>query len=229
VSTETQPAHHPEAALLAAVAAGGADAPLRLLVEAHVAGCARCARVLGVRSDAAAALAAQLPAAMEAPEAAEARFARIWARVAEAEAAPWGRPYPEDLLPKGLAAELPAAGSWGTAGGPGCEHLELMPEAPGRPGLYLVRMAPGATFPEHVHAEGEEAVVVRGGCTDRGVAYGEGDWAVQAPGSAHGPTADPEGCWLLVRVSPETLRFRGWRGPVLRAGLRARRTLRRFF
>ncbi len=63
----------------------------------------------------------------------------------------------------------------------------------------IVRYAPDATFPTHVHDFGEEVFVLEGVFSDERGDYGPGTYLKNAPGSTHAPRSK-EGCILFVKV-----------------------------
>lgn len=71
----------------------------------------------------------------------------------------------------------------------------------------LIEMAPGATFPDHLHAEGaEEGLVLSGDIVTGGRLMRAGDYYFAAEGTAQGATVSPSGCTGLL-----TLTARAWR------------------
>ena len=63
----------------------------------------------------------------------------------------------------------------------------------------IVRYAPGAHFPRHVHAMGEELFVLEGEFCDESGRFGPGSYIRNPPGSAHAPWSDG-GCVLFVKL-----------------------------
>ncbi len=63
----------------------------------------------------------------------------------------------------------------------------------------VVRYAPGAQFPTHVHGGGEEILVLDGIFSDEQGDYPEGSYLRNPPGSSHAPFSR-EGCTLLVKL-----------------------------
>jgi len=63
----------------------------------------------------------------------------------------------------------------------------------------IVRYAPGARFAEHVHALGEEILVLEGTLSDEAGDYGPGSYLKNPPGSSHAPFS-VEGCTLFVKL-----------------------------
>lgn len=63
----------------------------------------------------------------------------------------------------------------------------------------VVRYAPGARFPRHVHDEGEEFLVLDGVFADEHGVYPAGTWVRNPPGTAHAPFTE-RGCTLFVKL-----------------------------
>ncbi|MCB9833541.1 MAG: cupin domain-containing protein [Planctomycetes bacterium] len=64
-------------------------------------------------------------------------------------------------------------------------------------GMMLLRMAPGAGAPRHVHPEGEQYYVISGTIVDETGRHGPGSFVHHPPGSIHEPSS-PEGALVLV-------------------------------
>ncbi len=71
----------------------------------------------------------------------------------------------------------------------------------------IVRYAPGASFPSHVHDLGEEIFVLEGVFSDESGDYGPGTYLKNAPGSIHTPRSG-EGCVLFVKLRHMDVRDR---------------------
>lgn len=63
----------------------------------------------------------------------------------------------------------------------------------------VVRYAPGSVFPEHVHDEGEEFLVLEGIFSDEHGDFGPGTYVRNPPGSSHSPGSEP-GCTIFVKL-----------------------------
>ncbi|MBM3606473.1 MAG: cupin [Alphaproteobacteria bacterium] len=63
----------------------------------------------------------------------------------------------------------------------------------------LVRYAPASAFPAHVHAGGEEILVLEGTFQDEHGDYPAGSYFRNPPGTSHSPAAS-EGCTIFVRL-----------------------------
>lgn len=64
---------------------------------------------------------------------------------------------------------------------------------------YLLRLAPGARVPPHVHAVDEECLVLEGTAIVNGVTCGTGDYHLAARGTPHDWLTSPQGCLLFIR------------------------------
>ena len=67
------------------------------------------------------------------------------------------------------------------------------------PVTSLVRYAPGGSFREHTHPEGEEILVLEGEFGDEHGRYPEGTWIRSPHGSQHTLFSE-KGCLIYVRV-----------------------------
>jgi len=63
----------------------------------------------------------------------------------------------------------------------------------------IVRYAPGSSFPAHLHAKGEEFLVLDGVFSDENGDYPGGTYVRNPPGSRHAPRSD-NGCSILVKL-----------------------------
>ena len=64
--------------------------------------------------------------------------------------------------------------------------------------VALVRFRPGARYEDHVHAKGEEILVLDGGLGDEHGTYPPGTWLRMPPGSRHAPFSKG-GCTIYVK------------------------------
>lgn len=209
----SHPTHHPGEDGLLAFATGAADAPLRLMLELHLARCPRCAGAVAELATPGAALLRSMPEPVQPPV--PELFDRIWDRVSaqKIEAAP------EIPLPPGVLAELPSPKDWEWHGvlSKGGRFARLLEDRSGS-ALFMVDLPPGAVFPEHTHPGQEEFMILTGAARDGDVLLDVGDWRTLDAGSHHEPVADPkEGCWLISRVEGGDIRLHGWRGALQRA------------
>lgn len=87
---------------------------------------------------------------------------------------------------------------------PGVDICKLYQNANGHAKMALLRYAPGATVPEHLHAGMEYIQVLSGSQQDERGIYPAGTLVVNPTGSRHS-VASPEGCVVLAI----------WEAPVL--------------
>lgn len=81
--------------------------------------------------------------------------------------------------------------------GPGVEISPLYRDTAGNTKLALLRYAPGATVPEHLHTGMEYIQILAGAQQDERGVYQAGTLLVSFPGSRHS-VASPEGCVALA-------------------------------
>ena len=195
-------AHHPREEHWLDYASGQVGAPLRNLLESHLAFCAPC-RELAARSAIGGALLLAQPASEPAPAG---LLQGILAHLPVLEPPRVGvetLPIPARLWP--LLPDLRHS-AWHGALTPGFRYLEA------EPGLFLIHMKKGRPFPEHGHGGREYAVILCGGLRDGEVLLEAGDFDEVLPNRVHSPVALPdEDCWLLA-AQEGSLRFTGWRG-----------------
>lgn len=70
----------------------------------------------------------------------------------------------------------------------------------------LMEMDAGRQFPHHEHSGDEECYVVHGSLITGETVLNEGDFLFAARGTSHGPLTTPEGCTLLLGLSPADFR-----------------------
>mmetsp|Transcript_248 Transcript_248/g.390 ORF Transcript_248/g.390 Transcript_248/m.390 type:complete len:291 (+) Transcript_248:181-1053(+) len=63
----------------------------------------------------------------------------------------------------------------------------------------VVRYAPGSSFHQHPHPEGEEFLVLKGIFSDHSGDYGPGTYCLNPEGFVHAPSSKP-GCEIIVRL-----------------------------
>jgi len=81
--------------------------------------------------------------------------------------------------------------------GPGVDVSPLYQDAAGHTKLALLRYAPGARVPEHLHTGMEYIHILAGSQQDERGIYHAGTLLVSFPGSRHS-VASPEGCVVLA-------------------------------
>ncbi|MDQ0395807.1 ChrR family anti-sigma-E factor [Labrys monachus] len=200
--------HHPQDDLLLAFAAGTLAPALRLVVAAHIEGCAACRHLAG-RFEAVGGILLEdgAPAAMAA-DARDRALATLGAAAAPRAAASRPRHPGPGFLPPGIA--MPAAlrdetvGPWRwVAPGIRISRIEGLWRAPVRG--FLLKAAPGVAVPMHGHRGVELTQMLAGTLIDGDERYGTGDCAQAMPDDEHQPQADPEaGCICLIAIDGRT-------------------------
>lgn len=90
-------------------------------------------------------------------------------------------------------------GGWGKADfGPFREGVEIARLHEGPPGVALLRYAPGASVPAHLHRDLETILVLQGSQSDERGTYGEGSLVLNPAGTSHRVWSD-EGCVVLIQ------------------------------
>ena len=203
---------HPSDEILLTFATGGADLPLRALLEGHLEGCASCRAALAGISAPGGAFLDDLPV--------EPLPDSLWERVrASVQGLPQGPGAPAPLLaglplPASVRRELPPTRElrWQSLPARGARIAVLARDPHTRSVLLLGHMPARRTFPLHVHQGPEDVLVLAGGYTDQYGTFEKGAYASYSPGSEHRPLTEPdEECWTLTRLERPNV-FRGWRG-----------------
>ena len=200
------PHSHPSESHLLAYVTGDAEPQLRALLDCHLDLCGTCSAMVGQLS----APGGQWLAHLQPAEVPGDLFDRVMGRIQ-------GQTPPAEVdlaLPPAVRSLLPSHSrpDWKGILKQGFRFVQLMKEAPGGFGLYLVHLSAGTRFPLHRHGGLEEAVILAGGLADGEQRLEAGDWSTAEAGSAHAPCAlKDEDCWLVARMEGG-IHFSGWRG-----------------
>lgn len=95
---------------------------------------------------------------------------------------------------------LPGAAPWVPSPAAGIDRILLDRFGDDGRATSIVRYAPNAAFPRHVHHGGEEIMVLEGLFLDEQGRYPAGTYLRNPVGSAHAPSAGPEGATLFVKL-----------------------------
>jgi len=213
--------HHPDDDLLLALASGQLDSGRGFVVSAHVEGCAACAR----RVHEFTALGGEILAGLEPEPLAPEAFARTLQRIDAAPPAPaeaavgaaaQARAAAPARFPSEAGALLPARLLQGCAGepwrwiGPGIRYSAIaVPHAP-RSKVFLLKIAPGRTLPQHSHGGCEFTQVLSGSFDDGRAHFAGGDFDAADPQVTHQPVVSAgEECICLAYLD-SPLRFSSW-------------------
>jgi anti-sigma factor ChrR (cupin superfamily) len=90
---------------------------------------------------------------------------------------------------------------WQDSDVPGVRIRVLYTDAPRNQFSALVRMAPGASYPRHVHGGPEECLVLEGDLRLGREVFGPGDYQRAPTGSSHDVQRTEHGCLLLINSS----------------------------
>ncbi|MBM4258754.1 MAG: DUF4437 domain-containing protein [Deltaproteobacteria bacterium] len=88
---------------------------------------------------------------------------------------------------------------WEPSPAPGIERRYLSRDEAQGVATSIVRYAPGASFPAHTQARGEEILVLAGTFADENGTYPAGTYLRNPPGSRHHPYS-PDGCVIFVKL-----------------------------
>ncbi len=207
--------------LVAAYGAGALDPALSLLLETQATLSPSAARDLAMADAAAGVFLEQEAPSALARDALERVFALSGPEAAAASRAPAQRREPrfaDELrtLPesvRALALEAAATRGWRFAGR-GMRSLILY--TGGASTAEILRIAPGASAPEHTHAGDEYTLVLCGAFHDARGLYRAGDLAIAGEDLTHRPTAEPDAVCYCLAVTDAPLRFTGALGLLTR-------------
>ncbi len=83
---------------------------------------------------------------------------------------------------------------------PGVEKKILNESADGKIQSYLLKMAPGSTFPPHEHVADEECLMLEGEAMFGDLCLRAGDYHVAKKGSKHGLVSTEKGAVAFIRA-----------------------------
>ncbi|MCG3131142.1 MAG: hypothetical protein FLDDKLPJ_01918 [Phycisphaerae bacterium] len=192
---------------LAALYAAGAMSPAESAEFEHhlVAGCERCRSQLLALSPVIEHLAAGSPDVTPGPDV----KGRILSRIAKAPTAHIAEPAPapspqvwknwsgEDEVP-GWYIKRHSETDWQSIGIEGIHVRRLFLDPERNQITMLVRMAPGAEYPRHIHDGPEECLVLEGDLYAGDTVFRKGDYQRMSPGSRHAVQGTRHGCLLLI-------------------------------
>lgn len=93
-----------------------------------------------------------------------------------------------------------AEGAWETIG-EGLERKLLWAKGPNNRETFLVRMAPGAHYGGHEHADDEECYVISGDIVFDALTLHAGDYHLARRGAPHPAATSAGGCLLLITAA----------------------------
>ncbi len=225
-----QPALHPSPDLLLDYATGVADLTGRVVLAAHLGGCAHCREEVEAFRAPAGDFLRSLPAAPSTPSTPSngdaAGSSRLWEKLkATIESEPPARAREEGRANLGLP--LPVA-AWAELGSrkplswqplrfsPGIRWAPVLNDPSTGSMLVAVQGRTMSAFPAHRHVGPELGVILEGGYEDQTGDYRQGDFFAYEPGTSHRPWTElEEGCTSLIRLESPN-RFLGWRRWIFR-------------
>lgn len=183
-------------------AAGALPAEDRAAFEAHLAaGCPDCEAELRQLEPVIVALAGALKAAEPAPECRAALLRRVTAESKPA-GSPLRRSVAENLASErrthAMLIQRAAEAAWEKSDVSGVSLRMLFTDPEHDHFTALVRMAPGASYPRHIHHGPEECLVLEGDLHVGDAVLGPGDYQRAPVGSRHDVQTTQQGCLLLI-------------------------------
>ena len=139
-------------------------------------------------------------------------FSMVAADLGHAVAAAMPRPVVRERLLARVRAGAPVAGGilvragdsgWRPGPAPGVTARKLHRDRATRRVTALVRMAPGAGYPVHAHADTEELYLLAGELQVGDIRLRTGDYCAAVPGSRHVLSVSPMGCTFVVHASED--------------------------
>ncbi|HEY5070724.1 MAG TPA: ChrR family anti-sigma-E factor [Caulobacteraceae bacterium] len=203
------PAHHPSVERLLEHAAGALDLGRRMVIESHLHACAACRRETRLAEAIGGALLQATP-----PEELHIHaLARALARI-ETPSPPPRRANPIDAptdwieVPRDVLEAVARRRRWAAPG------VWVAPVRRERSGArsYLLRVAGGMTMPRHTHKGIEMTCVLKGSFVDRGVVYGQGDFAETDEAVEHRPAIAGDGECVCLVSADNSLVAKDWVG-----------------
>jgi anti-sigma factor ChrR (cupin superfamily) len=171
--------------------------------EAHLDGCAACKAEAALLLGAANELAHSGPEAEPPPE----LLSRLRERVAAGRRPmPWNV-WSDDLVTGEPLLARETAEAWEDTPIPGIEARRLFVDRRQDRVTMMVRMAPGTSFPAHVHNGPEECLVLQGDLTIGPERLAAGDYQYAPAGSSHPIQSTRGGCVLLLTSSLSDERY----------------------
>lgn len=79
---------------------------------------------------------------------------------------------------------------WETGEDPGVYYKSLRYDKETKAGAVLIRMEPNSAYPEHVHTQGEEFLVLEGELIIGDRKYPQGSYVYSPPASSHHPRTE---------------------------------------
>jgi putative transcriptional regulator len=207
------PKHHPAEDTLLRHAAGMLPSGRSLVIATHLPFCANCQAAIRLGEAIGGALLAALPVAEPTPDLLNRTLARL--DTPASHAVPADDPMrlaPDVPLPDALRGLVRPKWRW-LAPGISRIAVNVPHNTEPREHVYLLRVAPGTSLPDHGHRGWEATCVLAGSFTDASGEYGPGDVAETDVGVMHRPVAGSgEACICLI----------GWEGNLRMSGLLAR-------
>jgi len=180
----------------AAYALGSLSVTEAVEYETHLGACEPCRREVESLQSVLGDLATLTPSKTPPPD----LKGRLLARVRETKPAPtqpW-KAWQASAMETGLTLVRGGEGRWEPSGVEGVEIRRLFLDAENDRATMLVRMAPGTSYPSHVHGGAEECYVLEGDLDVAGTRMLAGDYQRATSGSLHGIQSTENGCLLFI-------------------------------
>lgn len=207
--------HHPDDALLLALAAGRLPAGQALVLTAHVEGCEHCRTRLHTLQAVGGAMLEAAPPQSLAPDAWARTLARIDALPAQ-DVSPLPAERPTDTPPLAWPAGVPWPSSlrgcdisrWVWMG-PSMRYARVVVPADPAASIFLLRIGEGRSLPRHTHSGVELTQVLCGSFDDGRAIFGPGDFDEADGDVHHQPIVRPGAECICLAYVGAPLRFDG--------------------
>ena len=213
--------HHLDDATVLRYASGDLDEAFAVTVASHLASCSVCRERVRAAEQIGGDLLADVETVAMGPDALTRMMDRIGSRSEVSSSVPGGTSQPDRFgdsrvpvpLRRYLDGDLDSI-SWKTIG-PGVWRHRLDVASDGAGSLFLLKIAPGKTVPEHGHGGSEMTLILSGSYCDEFGRFAAGDIADLDEHVEHQPRVDSsEPCICLVATEAPT-RFKGPLGRLL--------------
>ena len=98
-----------------------------------------------------------------------------------------------------------SSASWKPSKVPGVEYVALHTDPKEKEGTFLLKMAPGTSYPRHRHPGGEEILMLKGDMIVGDRKMKPGDFLYSPPSSVHDASTE-KGC-MFMTILPKAVEF----------------------
>jgi putative transcriptional regulator len=207
--------HHLDPATVLAFAAGTLNEAHTVVAASHVAVCAECRRAVASAES----LGGEIMRVLDGTEVSDACRDGVFSRLDQASLHRFPRkPARKADVPEPLAAVIGDKAlsdlAWKRKA-PGVEIVDLPLPRKQSGKLFLMRIGPGRSMPEHGHGGEEMTLILEGSYTDKFGRFGRGDIADLGDDVEHQPVVDRDRACICLVATEAPTRFRSWPARIL--------------